>query len=210
MKKTFVLTSETEKVLNKLSKLNLLKDFYLAGGTGLALSIGHRKSYYLDFFTQKKLSPRLLILNISKFFKIYIFEEDQDTLILNVNNVKISFFKYDYPVLFKFKKFNGVKIADPRDIGCMKISAISSRGTKRDFVDLYFICKKIIPLEKLLNLFQKKYKKVKYNPLHILKSLIYFEEAENEPMPKMIIKVKWRDIKKFFVQEVKKIENALK
>lgn len=210
MKKIPVLTSKIEKVLTKLSKLDLLKNFYLAGGTGLALEIGHRKSYDLDFFTQKRFSSNLLKSNISKFFKVYIVEEDQDTLILNVNNVKISFFKYDYPVLFKFRKFNGIKIADPRDIGCMKISAISSRGTKRDFIDLYFICKNITPLEKLLNLFQKKYKRVKYNPMHILKSLIYFKDAEDEPMPKMIIKVKWSDVKNFFVEEVKKLENALK
>lgn len=97
-------------------------------------------------------------------------------------------------------------MADSRDIGCMKIDAISSRGSKRDFIDLFFICQKIIPLEKLLRLFGKKYKSVSYNRMHILKSLSYFEDAEKEPMPKMIISINWEKVKPFFKKEVKKIK----
>jgi hypothetical protein len=89
----------------------------------------------------------------------------------------------------------------------MKIDAISSRGMKRDFIDLFFICKELISLNNLLNLFKRKYKSVNYNMIHILKSLAYFEDAENNPMSKMIISVSWQEVKSFFKEEIKKINN---
>ncbi len=96
-------------------------------------------------------------------------------------------------------------MADIRDIGCMKLSAISSRGSKKDFVDIFFICQKTIAFEKLLEAFRKKYKDINYNILHILKSLIYFEDADKEPMSKMLIPVSWKEVKNFFEEEIKKI-----
>jgi len=102
--------------------------------------------------------------------------------------------------------FQGIKVADSRDIGCMKIFAVSSRGSKKDFIDLFFICQKTISLEKLLKLFAKKYKSVNYNMMHILKSLIYFEDAEKDPVSKMIIPISWKEVKKFFKREIKEIK----
>lgn len=107
--------------------------------------------------------------------------------------------------MYSPKKIEGISVADARDIGCMKISAISSRGSKKDFVDLFFICQKVTPLATLLDLFKKKYKGVDYNMAHILKSLVYFEDAEKEPMPRMLIKISWNEIKKFFKEEIKKL-----
>ncbi|MCK4308846.1 MAG: nucleotidyl transferase AbiEii/AbiGii toxin family protein [Candidatus Atribacteria bacterium] len=101
----------------------------------------------------------------------------------------------------------GIKVADLRDIGCMKIDAISSRGTKRDFIDLFFICKEVISLKNLLSLFKRKYKSVNYNMMHILKSLAYFEDAENNPMPKMTVPASWQEIKSFLKKEIKKIND---
>ena len=101
----------------------------------------------------------------------------------------------------------GIKAADLRDIGCMKIDAISSRGMKRDFIDLFFICKELISLKNLISLFKRKYKSVNYNTMHILKSLVYFEDAENNPMPRMTVPVSWQEIKSFSQQEIIKINN---
>ena len=99
--------------------------------------------------------------------------------------------------------FLGVSIADIIDIGCMKIDAISSRGSRKDFIDLYVISTGIVPLYEMLKLFEKKYKGIEYNKVHILKSLIYFTEAEEEPLPQMLTKIDWNDVKKFFEQQVK-------
>ena len=85
----------------------------------------------------------------------------------------------------------------------MKISAISSRGSKKDFIDLFFVCQQGISLEEMLKLFERKYKDIDYNMVHILKSLLYFEDAEKEPMPKMIIPTKWEEVKNFFKKNIK-------
>jgi len=95
------------------------------------------------------------------------------------------------------------------DIGCMKIDAISTRGRKRDFIDLYFICQKYCPLEKLLIDFARKYRKTGYNLSHILKSLSYFVDAETDPMPKMLVRTSWNSIKDFFIKETKRVVKDL-
>lgn len=99
-------------------------------------------------------------------------------------------------------------MASLADISAMKIAAISERGTKRDFVDLYFILQKV-PLSQVLTFYDKKYKKLASNLVHIRKSLVYFDDAEEEAMPKMLEKVSWPKIKKFFEKEIQKISQKL-
>jgi hypothetical protein len=100
-----------------------------------------------------------------------------------------------------------MKIADSRDIACMKISAISSRGTKRDFVDLYFAAKEY-GLANLIELFKGKFAGTQYSLLHLLKSLTFFEDAEKEPMPDMLADTSWRVIRQFFQREAPRLANT--
>jgi hypothetical protein len=123
------------------------------------------------------------------------------TLHTGIGGVKVSFLGYPYPVLFPFLIFLGVRLVDARDIGCMKISAIASRGTRRDFIDLYVVSKRH-GLKTLLDLFRKKYSRANYSGIHILKSLTYFDEAERDPMPDMLVNVSWNDVKNFFTTQV--------
>ncbi len=97
-----------------------------------------------------------------------------------------------------------INILDLRDIAAMKIASIASRGVKRDFVDLYFICKETISLEEVIQLYDKKYKNLATTAMHIMKSLTYFEDAEAEDMPHMLAPVNWERVKRFFEGEVKK------
>jgi hypothetical protein len=200
-----IISKKTKANLEILTKEDLLENFYLAGGTGVALQLKHRVSLDLDFFTEKDIDTKTLIQKIKTRGKFSIERETENTLIGIFNGIRVSFLKYDYPLLFDLKQIKGIKIADFRDIGCMKIDAVSSRGTKRDFVDLFFICREVISLKNLLSLFKKKYKSVNYNMLHILKSLAYFEDAENNPMPKMILTTSWQEVKSFFKEEIRKI-----
>lgn len=200
-----IISRKTKANLETLGKTGILKDFYLAGGTGLALQLKHRLSLDLDFFTQKKINTKDLIQKIKKLGRLSIEKEAEDTLVCTFNGTRITFLRYDYPLLSSAKKIKQILVADGRDIGCMKISAISSRGTKKDFIDLFFICKRIISLENLLRLFKKKYKSIEYNMMHILKSLTYFEDAEKDPMPKMIISISWEAAKSFFKREIRKM-----
>ncbi|MFC1613315.1 nucleotidyl transferase AbiEii/AbiGii toxin family protein [Patescibacteria group bacterium] len=192
-----VINKKTKSILESLAQSGIIKDYYLAGGTALALQYGHRKSIDLDFFNQKSFNTVELRRNLTKIGKLIIVSEEKNTLNLNLANVKLSFFGYPYKIIFPFIKWNGIKLADPRDIACMKLDAVSSRGCKKDFFDLYFILKKY-SLEELLEIFDKKYKGIKYNKIHILKSLTYFFDAENEPMPVMLENVSWRKVKDYF------------
>ena len=130
------------------------------------------------------------------------------TILAYLEKTRFSLFFYNYPVLAKYHKFLQINIADINDIAPMKIAAIADRGTKRDFIDLYFILKikKFFTIKEGLELYNKKFKVLKSNRLYILKSLCYFKDADNDEMPKMIEKVKWQKIKEFFIEEVRKYQ----
>lgn len=200
-----VINKKTERLLSALARSGLVKDFYLAGGTALALQYGHRKSVDLDWFNQKSFDTAKLKRGLIKLGRITVSSEEKDTLNLNISGVKASFLGYPYKLFFPFLCWQGVKLADHRDIACMKLDAVSSRGSKKDFIDLYFFLRNY-SLDYLLKLFEKKYKKIKYNKLHIIKSLAYFDDADSEPMPIMIKDdVDWREVKKYFQKISKSI-----
>lgn len=190
-----VINKKTEHLLSTLVEKKIVEDFYLAGGTALALQFGHRKSIDLDWFNQKDFNTEKLKGQIKKISQPVIESEEENTLDLILNEVKLSFFGYKYKLLYSLIEWDGAKLADYRDIACMKIDAISSRGSKKDFIDLSFILKKL-SLSELLEMFDQKYTDVEFNRLHILKSLDYFDDADNEPMPNMLENISWREIKK--------------
>ena len=134
-----VINAETRRLLKALVKIKRIENFYLAGGTALALQLAHRKSIDLDWFSQKEFSTSRLKKELSYLGKLKIESEDKKKLNCLLNDVRLSFFVYPYKLLFPLIDFNGVKLADERDIACMKIEAISSRGSKKDFIDLYFL-----------------------------------------------------------------------
>lgn len=130
--------------------------------------------------------------------------QGQDTLHVVVNSIKVSLLAYPYPVLYPFASFLGVEVADPRDIACMKLSAIASRGTKRDFIDLYPMARQY-GLTSLLEWFNQKYAEVNYSLTHVLKSLTWFEDADKDPMPDMLAPLLWEDVKRFFNGEAPRL-----
>ena len=126
---------ETKNVLERIRAEGILKDFYLAGGTALALQLGHRKSIDLDFFSKNYPSKNEVLVREFEKYHPTISMEDEGTLSLFIDEVKVSFFKYKYKLLEKPAYYNGVKLASVLDIACMKLIAISQRGAKKDFVD---------------------------------------------------------------------------
>jgi hypothetical protein len=195
-----VMGTDAERILLDLKRLGVLDRCYLAGGTGLALQFGHRRSHDLDFFCPNSVDPEALVKTMKGLSNFSLVSVAPDTLHATVGGVKISFLAYPYPVLFPFSSFQGVNVADSRDIACMKISAIASRGTKRDFVDLYVMAKQG-GLASLLGWFGKKYAEVNLSLPHVLKSLIWFEDADKEPMPDMLIPLAWDEVKRYFRSE---------
>lgn len=202
---TKTLFGNTKKALAVLGKSHLLDNSYLAGGTACALQIGHRISVDLDFFTTKEFDAKELIRSLKEVGNFKTEERSWGTILGILEGVKFSIFVYKYPVLFPFQHIYGINILDLRDIAAMKIDAISTRGIRRDFIDLYFICQKGISLREILSFYDRKYGTLASNIIHIQKSLVYFIDAEVTAMPKMLKKVSWGDIKKYFENEIRKL-----
>lgn len=178
---------------------------YLAGGTACALQVGHRISVDLDFFTPEEFDTKELVKSLQKIGKFKVIQRNWGTVSGQMEGIKFSIFVYKYPVLFSFKSLFNIDILDLRDIAAMKLDAISTRGIKRDFIDLYFICKKGIPLKDTFNFYSRKYGKLSSNIIHIQKSLVYFMDADIGHMPRMLKTCRWEEVKRFFELEVKKV-----
>ena len=183
------------------------KDYYLAGGTSLALQIGHRDSIDFDFFSLKNIDTKKLFAQIKEIFKEYNvlkIQEEKNTLsVLIDKNIKLSFFTYKYELIDKIISKENLRLASLVDIGCMKLSAITSRATNKDYIDLYYILQKI-KLPKLLRQASKKFKDLDQNL--ILKSLVYFKDIEKESIKfKNQNKVSKKGMEEFLKKEVKKI-----
>ena len=193
-----VIPAATESAFYALRDAKLLDRFYLAGRTGLALQFGHRLSVDLDFFSPEHFNEDALLQRVQTIPGFALVSKAPFTLHATIQTTKISFLGYAYPVLYAANEFLGVPVADPRDISCMKVSAIASRGTKRDFVDLY-LCAQQYGLKEILQMFYRKYAQANFSRIHILKSLIYFGDAEKDPMPNMRMPLDWGKVKQFFL-----------
>jgi hypothetical protein len=204
-----ILSIASNEVLDDLNRVLPLSQFYLAGGTGLALVLGHWLSRDFDFFSIDLFNEDTIVQKIQGLNNLTITAKNEYKLHIVLKEIKVSFLGYNYPLLFQTKEFQSdtgisLQIADERDIACMKISAIGSRGTKRDFVDLYIVAQQY-NLPELIRLFKKKFSLTPYNNVHILKSLAYFNDAESEPMPDMLVPISWDTVKQFFTFEVPKL-----
>lgn len=194
--------------LNALQKCALISLFsqdkwYLAGGTALALQAGHRKSVDLDFFTERKKFDEKKIEELMKSRGKWITTSlSEGTLYGEFFGAKMSFIAYPFFVpAMPMHKYNTVAIMTPADIAVMKIIAVSQRGRKRDFFDLYWICQNVQPLSLIIPRVHKQYA-IHQNLTHILKSLVYFKDAENDPEPEIYFKANWSTVKKFFIKEI--------
>ncbi|MBI2087080.1 MAG: nucleotidyl transferase AbiEii/AbiGii toxin family protein [Candidatus Zambryskibacteria bacterium] len=194
--------------ISVLPKLSFLKDrFYLAGGTGLALQLGHRDSVDFDFFTKKSFNTFDLYKELLEIFgqeNISKISEENNTLNIILNGkIKLSFFLYPYLLLEPLIKEEFLNIAGIVDIGCMKLSAVVSRAVEKDYIDLYFILKQI-SLGTLLLKAKEKMPDLDYNL--ILKSLIYFSDVSTENIIfKHNHEVSFNKVKGFLEEEVKKL-----
>lgn len=193
-----VLEADTKNFLMGIKKEDLPKSSYLAGGTAIALQIGHRKSFDLDFFTKSEFNE---IQWEQKFIKIWDFhtlQRDWQTITGQIKDIKLSIFYYKYKLIDKPTKFGSNFIASLADLAAMKLDTVISRGTKRDFIDIYFLAKKF-GLTKLFEFYQEKYRNFEEREIMIKKSLIYFKEADKDEMPNMLVNIKWNDVKNFFL-----------
>jgi hypothetical protein len=205
-----VLTDSQQTVLELLSRISEVRTFYLAGGTALALYLGHRRSKDFDFFRPKEFAPQELLSVLRGTAELDVLLEATGTLTVVLRGVPTSFFRYDYPLLRPLRESPWrLSVADPEDIASMKLAALAGRGSRKDFVDLYFHARQIAPLEQTLERFREKYRGVSVDPYHLLRSLTFFDDAEAEAMPDLLVGTTWDEIKAFFRAEAARLFREL-
>lgn len=124
-------------------KFSALENFYLVGGTALALQIGHRLSVDFDFFCYDPL-PTNLLAKVKRLFKehsIIVTYRSSEQLNLLIHDIKITFFQYEYPVLDPLISYQAVSIASIAEIAAMKAFSIGRRLSYKDYIDWYFLLK---------------------------------------------------------------------
>ncbi len=188
------------ELLNNLMTEKLFSDFYLVGGTALALQMGHRNSIDIDLFGKATINSDLFIEKVSKFGKVNILQNSKNILVVKVNNLKVDFVNYKYPVLSETLLEKNIRMFSKTDIAAMKLKAIAGRGSKKDFIDLYFLLNEF-SLEMMLSFYEKKYKEG--SVFMVLKSLTYFEDADIQQQPKMCVEFDWELCKKTIIEQVK-------
>ena len=182
----------TLQLLRDLQKLPLLAGTRLVGGTALALQLGHRRSVDLDFFGTIPASSEEIRDALENEHAVTVEKESRNINIYLVDGIKADFVNYRYGWLDEAVLEDGLVLANVRDIAAMKVSAIIGRGTKKDFIDLYFLLQRF-SLEEILESYIQKYPDG--SAFIAMKSLSYFVDAEADPMPYMLIPSDWADIK---------------
>ncbi len=187
------INSQTLELLKKLQKEDLFSGLRLVGGTSLALQIGHRVSVDLDLFGELKGDNISLDKKLATLAPIELLQQTENIHIYLIDGIKVDIVNYPYPWLKPTVKIDNLALATIEDIAAMKLAAITGRGSKKDFIDLYFILQKY-SLKKILKFYKAKYSNG--SVFLVLRSLSYFDDAEDEPMPRMLVNITWEEVKK--------------
>lgn len=202
MLQTRTVEPATLGLLKQLMTQSYLNQFSLVGGTALALQLGHRFSVDLDLFTTEPFVKEDLLEDLEMNFQVSVESQSRNIVITNINDVKVDFVKVPYPIIFPIRNIDGIRLLDMRDIAPMKLSAVTQRGSKKDFYDIYFLLKKM-KLEEMLNLYLNKFQN--QTVFHVVKSLTYFDDAEKFPDPLVFDKkITWDKVKNTIVDVVNK------
>lgn len=203
-----ILPPQQQDVLRQLGRPATECGFYLGGGTAIAAHLGHRQSRDLDWFTTEHIEDPLSLARElqQRGAELQVEGIGRATLHGNVRGVRASFLEYPHPTLAPTVTWPavGCEIASLEDLAAMKLLAVDQRGAKRDFIDIHALAD-ARPLVKMLSLFRQKF--AIEDVSRVFYSLTYFEDAEGDPMPRMLNDVAWEDVKKDIRAWVKAIAN---
>ena len=186
--------SRTLDLLVKLQNASVFSGLRLVGGTALALQIGHRKSIDIDLFGSIEADEYEISKQLAEIGTITILKKSGNINIYLIEGIKVDIVNYPYPWLEKPIIESNLNIADMKDIAAMKLAAITGRGTKKDFIDLYFLLEHY-KLKQMLDFYTKKYSEG--SEFLVLKSLSYFDDAESDENPLMLKSENWETMKTF-------------
>jgi hypothetical protein len=192
MLQTQTIQPELLELLKKIMSSSVFEGFNLVGGTSLALQIGHRFSVDIDMFGIREIDEFEFVNELSNFGKVNIIKKSKNVLILSVNDIKVDFVNYKYPLLEEITIIETIRLASDKDIAAMKLNAIAGRGSRKDFIDLHFLLQKY-SLKEMISFYNIKYSDG--SEFMVLKSLTYFEDAESEEIPILFQKLDWNEVK---------------
>ena len=193
----------TLELLKDLMSKDYLNQFFLVGGTALSLQLGHRVSVDLDLFTDKDYSTDELISLLLREYSVTPILQHPQTLICEINGVKVDFIRFRYKIIRPVKEEKGIRMLSVDDIAPMKLDAITGRGRKKDFYDLFFLLKHY-SIEQLFTLYLEKYPH--QTTFHVARSMSYFVDAEKDADPIVFQKnLTWQKVKDGIVKEIRKL-----
>lgn len=194
-KDPFIISPQTFRLIQELQQLPALKDFYLVGGTALALQLGHRNSIDIDLFSQNDFTAEEIEELLKPTFSYAFMQSRKNTVLAVVNNIKTDFIKHSYPFILPPITEEGITFLSKEDIAAMKFHAIIQSGKRlKDFIDVYYLLQHV-SLQQMLEFFTQKYSYS--NPMIAMKALNYFDEIdENIDPPKMLKPITVGQIKK--------------
>ena len=195
----------TQKDKTIFEKIQTIKGFYLAGGTGLALQIGHRISVDFDLFSNQVIRKNFLY-QIEKLFignNIEVSVNNSNELTLFINGVKVTFLYYPFPVLQPFVKYNSLPLLSIEEIAATKAYTIGRRGSFKDYVDMYFVLKdNYSTLGNITKLAERKYEEA-FNARLFFEQLVYWEDVEAAEIVFLKTKVTRAHLENFFEKTIK-------
>jgi predicted nucleotidyltransferase component of viral defense system len=195
-----------QDVLRSISTALSETDFYLAGGTALALLEGHRVSADLDLFSPSFDDPEAAHMTIKEAHpEAVVTSISPRTLYLHIQGTTVSLFGYSYPLIASLLQPDEslLPLASREDVVAMKLAAIASRGSKKDFIDLWLLVTRYWPLPECLELYRKKFEARDIG--HVVRSLTYFDDADEEPPLRLLIDIDWEEIKRDLVSRVREL-----
>ncbi|MBQ9538457.1 MAG: nucleotidyl transferase AbiEii/AbiGii toxin family protein [Treponema sp.] len=189
----------TLELLRRLMEAPLLRQTRLVGGTALALQYGHRSSVDLDFFGEVEATTEELSQVLGQVGAVTLMGQGKMIKGFVVDGVRIDIVSYAYPWIEEAVVEDGLRLASPADIAAMKVYAIENRGSRKDFIDMYFLLKHY-SLDEILSFYKRKYPE--HSEFVALRSLTYFEDAESFAMPKMYVRFDWEELKRSMIAAV--------
>src|SRR3989344_2794557 len=196
------LTKEGKRLFPKFAKF---KEFYLVGGTGLALQIGHRVSVDFDFFSEQEL-PANILQNVKRLFSdcsVAVTYQSADQLNVLINDIKTTFLHYPYPVIEPYIRYQDIPMATIREIAAMKAFSLGRRLSYKDYVDWYFLLKeRHITIDAAISLAQKKYGN-EFNDRLFVSQLLSIDDVKEQKIDFLRDEANLAIIKKFLKKTVK-------
>lgn len=195
-----VLAPDTESLLHLLGPVLATEEFFLVGGTALAIQLGHRISVDLDFFRLEPFETAAVLRMIPELRdEVTVLSEAENSLHLSIAGVKVDLIRYAYPLIHPLIETPHYQMLSLPDIAAMKLSAVTNRGSKKDFFDLFELLDRF-SLEELLHFYSEKFPQ--HDLFFVVRSLTYFEDADNEPEPRSLRRISWQRIKERFTAEI--------